>query len=116
MRTSAILSVSLAAALLAAAPVQASADWQPVAYSCEGGEALTVAFRASGSAVQVSIPNRKTVKLNSRPAKSGFRYGDSRHELRGEGEVVTLSIDSRTPLRCTSEDPAAARLAAQATR
>lgn len=116
MRISGILSASVAAVLFAAAPAQAASEWQQVAYSCDSGEALTVAFRETGSAVQLTAPNGKTVKLNSRPAKAGFRFGDSRHELRGEGEVVTLRIDSKTPLRCTSQDPAATELAAQASR
>lgn len=109
------------ATLVLAAPAlaveeRASAEWREVAYSCETGDSLTVAYRESGSAVQVTAADRPTVKLLARPAKSGFRFGDSRHELRGEGEMVTFKIGKRTPVTCTSSDPAALNLAAAATR
>jgi membrane-bound inhibitor of C-type lysozyme len=109
------------AALLIAAPVlageaSANGDWRQVAYSCESGQELTVAYRDSGSAVQVQAADRPAVKLISRPAKSGFRYGDSRHELRGEGDAVTWRIGNKTPVKCTSQDPAALNLAAAAAR
>jgi membrane-bound inhibitor of C-type lysozyme len=85
-----------------------------VAYSCEYGQALTVDFRESGGAVRVAAAEKAAVTLNARPAKSGFRYSDARHELRGEGGAVTWQIGTRTPVKCTSEDPAAANLAADA--
>ena len=91
------------------------AGWRQVAYSCESGQELTVAYRESGSAVQVQAADRPMVKLISRPAKSGFRYGDSRHELRGEGDAVTWQIGKKSPVKCTSQDPAALHLAAAAT-
>lgn len=122
MRISNLFSaVAASAALLVAAPVlagdtSANAEWRQVAYSCESGQELTVAYRETGSAVQVQSPDRPAVKLISRPAKSGFRYGDSRHELRGEGEAVTWRIGNKTPVKCTSQDPAALNLAAAATR
>ncbi|MBL8199335.1 MAG: MliC family protein [Chromatiales bacterium] len=122
MRISNLFSAAAAsAALLVAAPVlageaSASAEWRQVAYSCESGQELTVAYRESGSAVQVQAADRPAVKLISRPAKAGFRYGDSRHELRGDGEAVTWRIGNKTPVRCTSGDPAAQNLAAAATR
>ncbi len=122
MRIASVLSaVSASAALLLGAPVLASdapaaAGWRPVAYSCETGQDLTVTYRESGSAVQVQSADRPTVKLVARPAKSGFRYGDSRHELRGEGDAVTWQIGNKTPVKCTSQDPAALKLAAAATR
>jgi membrane-bound inhibitor of C-type lysozyme len=87
-----------------------------VAYTCETGQALTVAFRETGSAVQVQPADRPAVKLNARPAKTGFRYSDSRHELRGDGEAITWRIGNKTPLKCTSDDPAAEVLAAAANR
>ena len=70
--------------------------------------------RDSGSAAQVTAADKPvlSVKLMGRPAKSGFRYGDSRYELRGEGDAVTWQIGSKTPLKCTSDDPAAGKLAA----
>ena len=122
MRISSLVSAAAAsAAILVAAPVlagdaSANAEWRPVAYSCESGQDLTVAYRASGSAVQVTAADRPAVKLISRPAKSGFRFGDSRHELRGEGDAVTWRIGNKTPDKCTSQDPAALNLAAAATR
>jgi len=122
MRISNLVSAAAAsAALFAAAPLMAgeasaSAEWRQVAYSCDSGEALTVAYRESGSAVQVQAADRKAVKLIARPAKAGFRYGDSRHELRGDGDAVTWQIGSKTAVKCTSQDPAALNLAAAATR
>jgi membrane-bound inhibitor of C-type lysozyme len=122
MRISNLVSAAAAsAALFAAAPLMAgeasaSAEWRQVAYSCESGQALTVAYRESGSAVQVQAADRKAVKLIARPAKAGFRYGDSRHELRGDGDAVTWQIGSKSPVKCTSQDPAALNLAAAATR
>ena len=110
------------AALMIAVPVSqgvaadAEAGWRQVAYSCESGQALTVDYRESGGAVRVTAAEKPAVKLNERPAKTGFRYGDARHELRGEGESVTWQIGSKTPLKCTSEDPAAGNLAAAAAR
>ncbi|MEO8444085.1 MAG: MliC family protein [Gammaproteobacteria bacterium] len=118
MRISKVLSSAVAsAALVAAAPVlagdlDAGSDWRQISYSCETGQALTVAFRDTGSAVQVAASDRPAVKLLARPAKAGFRYSDSRHELRGAGEEVTWQIGSRTPVKCTSSDPAAASVAA----
>lgn len=122
MRISNLVSAAAASvALFVAAPVLAGgatpgAEWRQVAYSCESGQELTVAYRESGSAVQVQAADRKAVKLNARPAKAGFRFGDSRHELRGEGDAVTWQIGSKTPVKCTSQDPAALNLAAAATR
>jgi len=122
MRISNCFSAAAASvALLVAAPVlageeSANAEWRQVAYSCESGQDLTVAFRESGSAVQVQSADRPVVKLIARPAKSGFRYGDSRHELRGDGGAVTWQVGKKTPVRCTSRDPVALNLAAAATR
>jgi len=120
MRITNLLSAAAAALVLAApalaAEGQASAEWRAVAYSCESGENLTVAYRESGSAVQVTPSDRPTVKLIARPAKTGFRYGDARHELRGEGDMVTFQVGRKTPVTCTSTDPAALNLAAAATR
>jgi len=110
-----------AAAVLATGPAIAAEatpgeGWQQVAYTCDSGQELTVAYRESGSAVQVRSAERPVVKLIARPAKAGFRYGDSRHELRGEGDAITWRIDNKTPVKCTSQDPAALNLAAVATR
>ncbi len=120
MRTKNLINAAAAAAaLVLASPVvagPASSDWREVAYTCETGQALTVAYRETGSAVQVRAADKPAVKLNARPAKEGFRYGDSRHELRGDAEAVTWRIGSKTPVKCTSEDPAAQNLAAVATR
>jgi len=90
----------------------AESGWRQVAYRCESGQALTVDFRESGSAVRVTASDKPAVQLVSRPARLGFRYGDSRYELRGEGDAVTWQIGSKTPLKCTSDDPAAGKLAA----
>ncbi len=122
MRISGFLpAMAASAALLLGAPVLASdapaaSEWRPVAYSCESGQELTVTYRESGSAVRVQSADRPAVKLVARPAKSGFRYGDSRHELRGEGDAVTWRVGSKTPVKCTSDDPAALNLAAAAAR
>lgn len=122
MKVSNLFSVAAAsAALLMATPVlaaegAASDEWRQVAYSCESGQDLTVAYRESGTAVQVTAADRPSVKLIARPAKAGFRFGDSRHELRGEGDAVTWRIGNKTPVKCTSQDPAALNLAAAATR
>jgi membrane-bound inhibitor of C-type lysozyme len=122
MRNRNLLSaVAAAAGLLAAVPASAgeraaSNEWREVAYSCDSGQALTVAFRESGSAVRVMADENKAVKLIARPAKTGFRYSDSRYELRGGVDAVTWKIGSRTPVKCTSDDPAAASLAAVAAR
>lgn len=113
--------IAASAALLMAAPgfaadEAANAEWRQVTYSCESGQELAIGFKESGSALQVKAADRPAVKLISRPAKSGFRYGDSRHELRGEGDAVTWKIGNKTPIKCTSQDPAALNLAAAATR
>lgn len=113
--------VAVSAALLSAAPAIAgkaatSNEWRQAVYSCDSGESLTIDFRESGSAVRVTSADKRPVKLNYRPANVGFRFGDSRHELRGEGETVTWKIGSRTFMKCTSDDPAAANLASVATR
>lgn len=120
MRITSLFSAAAAALVLAApalaAEGQASAEWREVSYSCATGQNLKVAYRESGSAVQVTAADRPTVKLLARPAKTGFRFGDSRHELRGEGDMVTFKIGRKTPVTCTSEDPAALNLAAAASR
>jgi membrane-bound inhibitor of C-type lysozyme len=130
MRVSNLLSAAAAsAALLASAPVlagdaAANNEWRQVAYTCETGESLTVAFRETGSSVRVNAPGDGDVRLNVRPARDGFRFSnprperlsDSRYELRGEVDTVTWKIGLGTPLKCTSGDPAAALLAATASR
>lgn len=123
MRASKFLSAAASAAsllmllpaaqsLAADAPVETG--WRQVAYRCESGQALTVAYRDSGNAARVIVVDQPPVKLLSRPAKTGFRYGADRYELRGEGDAVTWQIGSKTPLKCTSDDPAAGNLAADA--
>ena len=121
MRISNLLSALSASALLAAAPVIAGQDpsaseWRQVAYNCETGDALTIAYSESGSSVRVTVADKRPVKLNARPAKAGFRFGDSLYELRGGADAVTWKIGSRTPVKCASTDPEAALLAAAATR
>ena len=108
----AVLMLALPSNQSLAIEAPAEAGWRQVAYRCESGQALTIDFRESGSAVRVTAADKPAVKLVSRPAKSGFRYGDSRYELRGEGDAVTWQIGSKTPLKCTSDDPAAEQLAA----
>lgn len=109
------VAVSIAPAVLAD-QVSPDAEWRRVSYVCDSGQELTVAFRDAGGAVQVQAADRAAVTLNSRPAKSGFRFGDSRHELRGEGGAITWKIGSKSPVKCTSQDPAALNLAAAANR
>ena len=77
-------------------------DWRQVVYSCASGNPLTVDFRASGSAVRVKSGDKPLVKLAARPASFGFRFGDSRHELRGQIQEVSWQIGSKTPDKCTS--------------
>lgn len=108
-------------AVFAASPVSAgeaaaASEWRQVQYSCGAGATLTVDYKESGSAIRVAEADKKAVKLNARPAKAGFRYGDSRHELRGEGEAVTWKVGARTAIQCRSEDPAAIGLAIAANR
>ena len=122
MRISTLISASFAvlANAVLLAPVQAGAadaEWRQVAYQCESGQPLTVSFRATGSAVKVlSAADQKAVTLVLRPAKTGFRYSDSRFELRGDGDAITWKVGSRSAVNCKTEDPAAANLAAAATR
>ncbi|MEO7386796.1 MAG: MliC family protein [Gammaproteobacteria bacterium] len=121
MRSLNVLSAAAAAAVvLVASPVLADqtkpGEWRQIAYTCDTGQDLTIAYRESGSAVEVTATDRPAVKLVARPAKAGFRFGDSRHELRGDGEAVTWQIDNKTPLKCTSQDPAALNLGAAAAR
>ncbi len=122
MRISNLLSAVAASATLLATPAAVSADtvpgneWRQVAYSCESGQELTIAFKESGSSVRVTESENPAVKLNARPAKTGFRFSDSRYELRGEVNAVTWKIGSRAAVKCTTQDSAAADLAAFATR
>lgn len=121
MRISNLLPALSVTALLAAAPVIAAEgpsanEWRQVSYSCETGDALTIAYRESGSSVRVTVADKRPIKLNARPAKAGFRFGDSMYELRGAADAVTWRIGSRTPVKCASTDPDAALLAAAATR
>jgi len=107
--------VAASAALLATAPgiageAAAHNEWREVAYNCESGEALTIECRESGSSVRVIAADNQAVRLNARPAKTGFRFSDSRYELRGEVDTVTFKIGSRTPIKCKSEDLAAAAI------
>lgn len=97
-----------------AADATAEAGWRQVAYSCESGQALSVAYRESGSAARVTPADKPVVKLISRPAKSGFRYGDARYELRGEGDAVTWQVGTKTPVKCTSAAQAATNVAPSA--
>ena len=83
------LTLALSATPSLAAESAVEAGWRQVAYSCESGQTLTVAYRESGSSARVTAADRPVVSLISRPAKSGFRYGAARYELRGEGDAVT---------------------------
>lgn len=85
-----------------AADTAAEPGWRQVAYSCESGQALTVAYRESGSAARVSSADKPVVKLIGRPADSGFRFSDSRYELRGEGDAVTWQVGRKLPVKCIS--------------
>lgn len=121
MRNSSILSIAAglaATVLLAPAAVASDSNngWREVAYNCETGDPLTVQYRETGSSVKVQLDDRKAVKLNARPAKEGFRFADSLYELRGEGEVVTFRIGSRTAVKCVSGNPSAADITASITR
>jgi membrane-bound inhibitor of C-type lysozyme len=130
MRVSNLLSaIATSAAFLATIPAvageaAANNEWRQVAYTCETGEVLTVAFRETGSSVRVITPEDEEVRLNVRPARDGFRFSnprperlsDSRYELRGEVDTVTWKIGLRTPMKCTSGDAAALHLSAAATR
>ncbi len=102
-----LLLLSLGAGQSVAADEPAEAGWRQVAYRCESGQALTVAYRDSGSAARVTGADKPAVKLVARPAKSGFRFGDSRYELRGDGDAVTWQVGTRTPVKCTSTAQAA---------
>ena len=106
----------LAASPVIAAEAAAASEWRQVQYSCGAGSTLTVDYKESGSAIRVAEADKKAVKLNARPAKAGFRYGDSRHELRGAGEAVTWKVGARTAVECSSDDPAALSLATAANR
>jgi len=106
--------MSFAASQSFAADATAEDGWRQVAYSCESGQALTVAYRDSGSAARVTGADKPIVKLVSRPAKSGFRFANSRFELRGEGDAVTWQVGTKTPVKCTSTTQAAANVGAEA--
>lgn len=110
----------LVTVLLTATPLlvhgAATNDWREVAYQCETGQDLRVEFRENGSAVRVATGDKPAVKLISRPAREGFRYGGSIYELRGNGNGLSWQTGSKTPVKCTSSDPAAAAFAAVAAR
>lgn len=122
MRISKVFSSAVASvAVLAATPVlaadgPAASEWRQISYRCESGQALTVSFREAGGSVQVAAADAPALKLLARPAREGFRYSDSRHELRGGGEEITWKVGSRSPDKCSSSDPAASTLAAIAGR
>ena len=101
----------VAASSAMAGEATAASEWRQVQYRCGGDSTLTVDYKESGSAIRVTEADKKAVKLNARPAKSGFRYGDSRHELRGTGEAVTWKVGARAAVECSSDDPAALNLA-----
>ncbi len=111
-----LLTVLFAASPLMAGDASATSEWRQVQYSCGAGSTLTVDYKESGSSIRVAEADKKAVKLNARPAKAGFRYGDSRHELRGAGETVSWKVGARTAIECSSDDPAAISLATAANR
>lgn len=111
-----VLFTVVVASSAVAGDAAATSEWRQVQYSCGAGSTLTVDYKESGAAIRVAEADKKPVKLNARPAKSGFRYGDSRHELRGQGEAVTWKVGARTAIECSSNDPAAISLATAANR
>ena len=120
MRFSTLISAALTvlASTVLMGPAQAgeaASEWRQVDYQCESGKPLTVSFRETGSAVKVVAADQKAVTLVLRPAKAGFRYSDSRYELRGEGAAITWKVGGKTPVSCTTQDPSAINLAASAT-
>jgi membrane-bound inhibitor of C-type lysozyme len=114
MRNSKLVATVLVTAF--AASSAAASEWRQVQYRCGTDSTLTVDYKESGSAIRVAEADKKAVKLNARPAKAGFRYGDSRHELRGAGEAVTWKVGARSAVECRSNDPAALSLASAADR
>jgi membrane-bound inhibitor of C-type lysozyme len=120
MRNSKLV-LSFLVAAVSASPILSgqaatASEWRQVQYRCGADSTLTVDYKESGSSIRVAEADKKAVKLNARPAKSGFRYGDSRHELRGAGEAVTWKVGARTAIECISDDPAAISLATAANR
>lgn len=112
------IAAAVAAIVLSATAVASDDDagLREITYQCESGQELKVEFRETERTIRVTVGDRPTVKLLPRPSKSGFRYGDARHSLRGEGNTVNFKVGNKTPVTCTTEDPATQILEAASAR
>ena len=53
-------------------------------YVCPGGQDFTAAFTADEEEVTLMVPGQPDVELSRQNSGSGFVYGDSYYELRGQ--------------------------------
>ena len=72
-----------------------------VAYQCEGGESVVVAFSRTAATLEAG---GALIRMTQQPSGSGIRYAGAGHELTGQGpEIVwTDAAGARHPCRETS--------------
>lgn len=111
MRDLKTLMAGAVAVFALAGTASAAESWRQVAYTCDSGPDLTVAFKDTGKAARVTVADRAPVRLVARPAREGERFADSRHELRVNGNSATWQVGDRSPVECRAVEDT--KLAAQ---
>ena len=81
-----------------------NASGKEVAFTCTGGESLSVRFLPNQEKAILSR-NGETIELQQEPAASGFRYSNSNKSttISGKGEHLTVTIGRMTPLECKAK-------------
>ncbi|MHC2089177.1 MliC family protein [Methylobacterium sp. Leaf91] len=94
---------------LSRATASEGATTKRVIFSCPKDVLLTVEFVTSDPAQPAIVrpPEGPEITLPAQPSGSGFRYGDDTHELRGKGQEVTWTDQSKHPIVCTEQKPPA---------
>jgi heat shock protein HslJ/membrane-bound inhibitor of C-type lysozyme len=83
----------------ATTPTQGQPPGAEVMYACPGGTDFSAAFSKDGELATLNVPGQPSIELSRLRSGSGFAYGDSYYELRGQGREATLAAAGRA-MRC----------------
>ncbi len=83
----------------ASTPAQGQPPGSEVMYACPGGTDFSAAFSQDGELATLTVPGQPEIELSRQRSGSGFAFGDSYYELRGQGREATLTAAGRS-MRC----------------
>ncbi len=82
-------------------PPPPSTNTREVAFACDNGEAMRVRF-TEAPAQAVLMRGGSELVLPQQPSGSGFRYGNGRNTIHGQGDELMVEIGRMVPIRCTA--------------